>query len=211
MAFCSSCGTPNADTAKFCSGCGQAMSSNAHAAPAPAPADLKRSTVEKIIAPSEDVVAKQHLDELWKFYVVIAISVIVCSVLLTQSQVFPDEEYFDWKAILLIEVIWYFIAVVCLKFMAINKQRPGWALGFLILNIVLFVWYLTTDDGAFSRVMMIPEVVPQVADTMLRKALISVMIVWDECLAMLIEIITIYKIFIAVKTSKIKNARNTQT
>jgi len=208
MAFCSSCGTPNADTAKFCTGCGQAMSSIANAASGSSPSDFKRSTVEKILAPSDDVVAKQHLDELWKFYVVIAISVMICSALLTQSNVFPAEDYFDWKAVLVIEVIWYFIAAVCLKFMAINKQRPGWALGFLIINIVLFVWYLTIEDGAFSHVMMIPEVVPQVADTMLRKAMISFMIVWDEFLAMLIEIITIYKIFIAVKMSKIKNEQN---
>jgi hypothetical protein len=218
MAFCSSCGTPNTDTAKFCTGCGKAMSSVANAASDPAPAELKRSTVEKPLGLTNTVPkpSVDSVDMLFKQYLALATITTFFATMLAIQNVFPTEVYIGWKGVLAFEVIWYFIGFVCLKFMAINKQRPGWALGFLIINIVLFVWYLTIEDGGFSRLMMIPEVMPQTAGTgyglskvlWLNQAVFACTVVWDEFLGPLFEIIIIYKIFIKVKTSKIKNEQN---
>ena len=184
------------------------MSSVFNAASDPALAEPKRSTVEKTLVPSTNAVPKPSLDMLLKQYIALAIFGTFVATILVHMNVFPAEVYFGWKAVLAIEVVWYFIVFVCLKFMAINKQRPGWALGFLIINLVLFVWYLTIDDGGFSHLMMIPEVVPQVASTGMQIASTAYIVVWDEFLGPLFEIIIIYKIFIKVKTSKIKNEQN---
>jgi hypothetical protein len=92
--------------------------------------------------------------------------------------------------------------------MAINKQRPGWALGLLIFNIVLFVWSLTIEDGGFSHLMMIPELMRLPGYTGMQIASVVYMVVWNEVLGTLFEIFIMYKIFINVKTSKIKNEQN---
>jgi hypothetical protein len=204
MAFCSSCGVANPNDAKFCTGCGASIPSANQRPQSTPPVEASRHAHSTVLKTPENVDSTQRLNELWKFYIVIAICVMVCSAITYSANVFPDSQQFDLTLILAFEAVWYAIAFFCLKYMAINKARPGWALGFLCVNVVLFVWYVTTDDGAFSRVMMIPDVVQHVAGSMLKKISLAVLIIWDEFLGMLIEIVTMYRIFIAVQISKAK-------
>lgn len=208
MAFCSSCGIANTNDAKFCTNCGVSIPLNAKISQ-PEPIAISAAKAEvtnlNVIGPSESDVEKQTLGELWKLYIFISITGFLAFGLTSYRQIFLDIDQPNWALVLVFSIaIWFPIAFSCLKIMAINKRRPKWALGYLMFNVATLIWYTTTTDGGFERLILLPEVISQLPGSALGKGAAAAAIIWSEFLSNVFAIVVIYKIFIVVKSSKEK-------
>jgi hypothetical protein len=204
MPFCISCGKENITTAKFCLNCGHAIKSVTSMGAkqdtsAPDQTNTQKSEKPGVIDEFWNLaVIENQPNVIWRNYCGIYWISLVVSIMLELMGVHNDSyPLLHIPLLIVVSVIFFLISYVCVKVLAINRNKPIWIFLPFSLMCAAFIFILSTDGIDVS-------IAPEFQALMEKKIFLFrfftyFMVYWEAFISALFQMFLLIRIFSVIK------------